>query len=106
MSNVIKRYAIVGTGGRAAMYVDAIVDTYSDYAALVGLCDVSQVRMDVYLRRLREMGYQQVPTFTADDFDRMVRETNPDIVIVTTVDSAHHEFIIRAMEDLSFVFNF
>src|SRR5690606_9991550 len=36
------------------------------------------------------------PVFT--DFEKMMKETKPDTVIVTTVDSTHHEFIIRGME--------
>ncbi|MFN2199650.1 MAG: Gfo/Idh/MocA family oxidoreductase [Caldilineaceae bacterium] len=98
MSNVKKQYAIVGTGGRAAMYVEAIVDTYADFAELVALCDLSQVRMDYYVRQIEESGHGPVPTYKAADFDRMLAETNPDVVIVTSMDSTHHEYIIRAME--------
>jgi predicted dehydrogenase len=36
------------------------------------------------------------PVFT--DFDEMIAKTKPDMVIVTTVDSNHHDFIIRAMD--------
>jgi predicted dehydrogenase len=39
-----------------------------------------------------------VPTYLADAFDRMVAETKPDTVIVTSMDSTHHLYIIRAME--------
>ena len=28
----------------------------------------------------------------------MITETNPDVVIVTTIDATHHQYIIRAME--------
>jgi len=38
----------------------------------------------------------KVPTYT--DFDKMVKETRPDSIIVTTVDSTRHEHIIRGME--------
>jgi predicted dehydrogenase len=38
------------------------------------------------------------PTYHADDFDRMIAETKPDAVIVTTMDSTHHLYINRAME--------
>ena len=73
-------------------------DTYADYAELVGLCDLSQVRMDYYNRQLAERGFEPAPTYAAADFDRMIRETQPDVVIVTTMDSTHHEYIVRAME--------
>jgi len=34
----------------------------------------------------------------AAEFDRMVREMSPDVVIVTSMDCTHHQYIIRAME--------
>jgi predicted dehydrogenase len=36
------------------------------------------------------------PTFT--DFDAMMRQTQPDTLIVTTMDSTHHAFIVKGME--------
>ena len=36
------------------------------------------------------------PTYT--DFDKMMKETKPNLLIVTTVDGTHHEFIIKGME--------
>ncbi len=50
-----RRYAIVGTGSRAGMFVDAIAGPYRETADLVGLCDVSQARMDWHNRRLDAM---------------------------------------------------
>jgi len=94
-----KRYAVVGTGARAGMFVNAITNTYKDVAELVGFCDQSQVRMDWYNGRLQnDNGLEPVPTYSAEQFDQMVAETRPDTVIVTTVDATHHLYITRAME--------
>lgn len=94
-----KRYALVGAGGRAKMFVDAVADTYAPHAELVALCDLSQTRMDWHNRRLAELfGHGPVPTFLATEFDEMVAAARPDVVIVTTMDSTHHEYIIRAMQ--------
>lgn len=90
-----KRYAIVGTGSRAGMYVEAITSTYADSAELVALCDLSQTRMNWYNQKL---GPLACPTYHPDEFDRMVQETKPDVVIVTTIDATHHTYIVRAME--------
>ncbi|MEM7127104.1 MAG: Gfo/Idh/MocA family oxidoreductase [Chloroflexota bacterium] len=99
MTNQKKRYAIVGTGGRAGMFVNAIAQTYSDSAELVALCDLSQIRMNWYNRRIQEeMGQEPLPTYHAEEFDTMIEEAKPDTVIVTTMDSTHHLYIIRAME--------
>src|SRR5262249_7714212 len=94
-----RRYAIVGTGSRRGRHVDAVAGTYRETAELVGLCDLSQTRMDWHNRRLETTeGLDPRPTYLAADFDRMVAETRPDTVIVTTVDASHHVYITRAME--------
>ncbi|MCY3908123.1 MAG: Gfo/Idh/MocA family oxidoreductase [Anaerolineaceae bacterium] len=95
----MKRHAIVGTGGRAGMYVQALCETWSADNRLVALCDLSRVRMTWHNGRLQELyEHPPVPAYHADDFDRMVAETRPDVVIVATMDSAHHLYIIRAMQ--------
>jgi predicted dehydrogenase len=93
-----KRYALVGTGGRAGMYVRAVMDTYRESCELVALCDLSQTRMDWYNTQIQAKGSPPLPTYHADQFDQMVAETKPDTVIVTTMDSTHHIYITRAME--------
>lgn len=94
-----KRYAIVGTGSRSGMFFEAICRTFRANAELVALCDLSQTRMAWYNQRIAEQ-YQLTPrpSYDAADFDRMIAETQPQIVIVTTMDSTHHQYIIRAME--------
>ncbi len=92
-----KRYALVGTGSRAGMYVEALTSTYAETNALVGLCDLSQTRMDWYNGRLAQAGLAPIPTYPANAFERMIAETKPDTVIVTTMDRTHHDYIVRAM---------
>ena len=93
-----KRYALVGTGSRAQMYVDAITTTYHESAELVAFCDLSQTRMDWYNRYLAARRMAALPTYHAQQFDRMIAENHPDVVIVTTMDATHHIYITRAME--------
>ena len=94
----MKKYALVGTGSRAGMFVNAITQTFKEHAELVAFCDLSQTRMNWHNRQLRQKGLAGVPTFLASEFDTMVSKTKPDVVIVTTMDANHHEYIIRAME--------
>ena len=94
-----KRYVLVGTGGRAKMFTDAICGPFAEWNELTAFCDISQTRMDWYNNRLQEeFGVGPLATYHADDFDRMIAEQKPDIVIVTTMDALHHKYIIRAME--------
>lgn len=93
------KYALIGTGGRSAMFLEAIFKEYADVAELVAIADVNQTRMDFYNRKFEnDYGGSAVPTYHASDFDRMVEEQKPDVVIVTTIDRAHHKYICRAME--------
>lgn len=94
-----KRYAIVGTGGRSWMYIHALATTYRNTSDLVALCDVNGTRMNFYNREIGEkFGTRPLPMYPASDFDRMISETRPDVIIVTSIDRTHHIYIIRAME--------
>ncbi|MEO6003468.1 MAG: Gfo/Idh/MocA family oxidoreductase [Opitutus sp.] len=92
------RYAFVGTGSRAISFVEPLVTTYHESNELVALCDVSPARMSYYNERLtRDWGYHAVPTYSAEQFNEMLRATKPDTVFVCTVDSVHHDYIVRAL---------
>jgi predicted dehydrogenase len=58
----------------------------------VGLSDKNEGRM-----RLGKE-YLQVACPLYLDFDQMLREAAPDVLIVTTMDSTHHEFIIKGLK--------
>jgi len=96
--NKKKRYAHVGLGSRAHMYQRAVNEGYKDYCEMVGLCDVNEGRMKLYQELAKETTGKEIPIFHADDFDDMIRKTQPDVVIVTTVDGFHHQYVIRGME--------
>jgi predicted dehydrogenase len=92
-----RKYAAVGTGGRIPMFIDPIAGRFKHSAELVALCDPSQTRRTYHQDRLsRDFGLNPVPTY--EDFDLMLREQNPDVVIVCTPDSLHSDYIIRSLE--------
>jgi predicted dehydrogenase len=93
-----KRYAIVGTGSRSYMYQEAILATFSDTCEMAGYCDVNRGRLLQAQRYAKSLNKPEPPIYDAAEFDRMISETRPDIVIVTTVDGFHHQYIIRAMQ--------
>lgn len=93
-----KRFVIVGVGSRSRMYQNAIQNIYTDHCELVGLCDVNIGRLKLAQKRSRQATGKESPIYDAKDFDRMIHETKPDKVIVTTVDGFHHKYIIRGME--------
>ncbi|MEM2969402.1 MAG: Gfo/Idh/MocA family oxidoreductase [Candidatus Bathyarchaeia archaeon] len=86
------RYAIVGAGVRALhMYAKPLVTELKDSAELVGIFDVNLTRAKIVSR---ECG--GIPVFNS--FEEMLAISKPETVIVTTVDSLHHEYIIRSLE--------
>lgn len=94
-----KRYALIGTGGRAEFFWGALVKDFRETSELVAFCDINSIRMDYSNKLLQEKyNHPPVPAYTADRFDDMIRETKPDYIIVTTIDRTHHTYIIRAME--------
>ena len=94
-----KKYVIVGTGGRSSMYIKALAVNYLKVAELKAFCDTNQTRMDFFNKRLKnEYGHAPVKTYKAEDFELMIKEQKPDVVIVTSMDRTHHYYICRAME--------
>ena len=59
---------------------------------MVGLCDINPKRVKASKRL---MGVD-APTFT--ELDRMLRETRPETLIVSTKDCTHNEMIIRGLQ--------
>ncbi len=88
-----KRVALIGTGIRGTgFWGKPVVTQYSDIVEFVGLCDINPGRL-AYAKQI--MG---VSCKTYTDFDTMMRETKPDMLIVTTVDATHNEFIVKGLE--------
>jgi predicted dehydrogenase len=92
------RYALVGVGQRSDLYREAVLKTHADYCQMAGYCDLNEGRLRLARQKARDLGGVEVPVYPAADFDRMLRETKPDVVIVTTKDGTHNQYIIRAME--------
>jgi len=93
------KYALVGTGGRAEFFWGSLVRDFRQTSELVAFCDINTIRMN-YANDLLHGKYNHpaVDTYSADRFDDMIHEKQPDYVIVTTIDRTHHRYIIRAME--------
>jgi len=65
---------------------------------LVGICDNNCGRLHLANRWIKgELKSDPVPEYLDTEFDRMVREQRPDVVIVTTKDCFHDKYIVRAL---------
>jgi predicted dehydrogenase len=88
-----RRYAIVGTGDRATgMWGRELVQKYPDLLEFVGLCDTNHKRAVA----AKAMIGVESPTFT--NFDEMLEKTRPDLLMVTTVDAFHSQYIVKALD--------
>lgn len=88
-----RKVALVGTGVRGAgLWGRDLLRNYQGSVELVGLCDINPGRLE-YVK-----GAIGATCEAFTDFGRMIEQTKPDQVIVTTVDSTHHQFIVEAMQ--------
>ncbi len=90
-----KRYAVVGTGSRAGMYVDAMLGPHADVAVPVAWCDTNESRMAAYDDRVRPHGHTP-RHFHPDDLDDLLTEV--DAVVVTSPDHTHANVVTTALD--------
>lgn len=89
----MKTYAFVGASSRGiGMYAVPVASRFSDVARIVGVYDPNHKRAEL----LRSKAGGAFPTY--DGFEEMIIRAKPDVVIVTTMDRYHHEYIIKALE--------
>ena len=92
-----KRFVQIGLGGRSRMFSQAVLEKYKDCCEMAAFCDNNAGRLKLAVDRAGEQSVR-VAGYADTDFDRMIAETRPDCVIVTTRDCFHDEYICRAME--------
>jgi predicted dehydrogenase len=87
------KVALIGVGIRGVdFWGKRLNEKYSDILEFVGLCDNNPGRLE------HALGFIGVSCPTFSNFEKMVSQTKPDLVIVTTRDCNHHEFIIKGLE--------
>ncbi|EAZ80480.1 Gfo/Idh/MocA family protein [Algoriphagus machipongonensis] len=86
------RIAMVGTGIRGTtMYGRDVMRVYKDQVEFVGLCDINEGRV----RYAKDFIGVECPVYT--DCDEMISVAKPDVLIVTTMDSTHSDFIVKGL---------
>lgn len=93
----MKKYVIVGLGGRSDMFQKTFEKFYKDSTEIAAICDLNKGRLEVAYNRLKKVN-SDIKVYLSDDFDLMIKTHKPDTVIVCTKDSCHDEYICRAME--------
>lgn len=89
----MKRYVLVGTGHRGiTAYIKPITEQFTDCALLCGLFDRNMRRAE----QAAAMAAYDVPVFGS--WDEMLEAAKPDVAIITTIDAAHAQYIVSALE--------
>lgn len=93
------RYAVVGTGSRAGMYIGAILGDHADVAELVATVDVNPGRLDYYDRVIgeRSPGARLPSHWHPDSLEQAIADEHVDRVIVTSPDYTHAQMVTRAL---------
>ncbi|MCL6515501.1 Gfo/Idh/MocA family oxidoreductase [Alicyclobacillus sp.] len=92
----VRRWAVCGVSNRAmSMFIGPMTQVFPAYAEVVGLLDVDPRRVEIC--RDRFPGLRDVPGYGPEDFDRMVDEVKPDVILVTGRDYTHAEYIVKAL---------
>lgn len=89
----IKKYAVVGAGGRGSgMFAQPLSKEFPKTARVAAVCDANPVRAAYCVAQFP----QPVPVYT--DFDAMMREVDPDGVVVATRDCTHAQYVIAGLK--------
>lgn len=92
----MKKYAICGVSNRAiGMFIRPIIQKFSHENEVVALLDVDKRRFEVGIQAIPEI--EHIPQYVPDQFDQMMKETNPDFVIVASRDDTHVDYILQAL---------
>ncbi len=91
------RYAIVGTGSRAQMYIDAITGPHAEAAELVAWADTNPGRLGYYEATLPD-GAAAPHRFHPDELAAVIAEHEIDRVIITSPDVTHAGHAATALD--------
>ena len=92
------RYALVGTGARAQMYLDAITGAHAGDAQLVAWADPNPGRLEWNARRLAAAGHVEPERFDSAALSATVGRLGIERVIVTAPDFAHADLVVAALQ--------
>lgn len=91
-----RRFALIGTGSRAQMYLGALAESHAEAGMLVAWSDSNPGRLDWSQQHNPGLGAPR--RFAPDELRAVVRDENIDAVIVTTPDVLHAEYVVAALE--------
>ncbi|WP_125773247.1 Gfo/Idh/MocA family protein [Antribacter gilvus] len=92
-----RRYAVIGTGHRAGMYVGALLDAHAADGEIVAWVEPNPVRAAVHEARVAAAVGGTRPVYGPDDLEKAIENERVDRVIVTSPDRTHADLVCRAL---------
>ncbi|TDL26494.1 NAD(P)-binding protein [Rickenella mellea] len=96
MPPTVTRVAIVGTGSRGLMYVQAVAERPN--MEIVAFCEPNSIRAEYYNVKLEKLMQHRVPVYKPDGYLDMLRNEKVDTVVITCIDALHDLYIVPALE--------
>ena len=92
-----RRYAVCGVSSRAiGMYIKPMLNDFGHCAELVALLDIDPLRFKIC--KEDEPKAANVPEYLAADFEKMIKETRPDALIIVGMDCSHVDYLVGGLE--------
>ncbi|MGW9113379.1 Gfo/Idh/MocA family protein [Microbacterium sp. NPDC055683] len=92
------RYALIGAGARAQMYLHAMAGVHAAHAELVAWGDVNPGRLAWNARALAAAGLPEPARLDLDDLGAALARSGVERVIVTAPDHAHADVVVASLE--------
>lgn len=88
----MKKIGFIGASNRVGAFVKILKERFSDTHTFAGVMDCDPGKMKGFC----EIHGLDIPHFT--DFDALCDEVKPDILLITTVDSTHCDYVVKALD--------
>ncbi|MDR3107770.1 MAG: Gfo/Idh/MocA family oxidoreductase [Bifidobacteriaceae bacterium] len=93
----MKRYAVIGAGHRAGMYVEALLGRHRGDGELAAWVEPNPVRAAAFEQMATKVLGGQRPVYPPAELERALAREGVERVIVTSLDRAHADLVCRAL---------
>jgi len=87
----MKKIALVGASVRIRAFVEALKKDYADDYQLCAVMDIDEGKMRAFNESV------SLDLISYVDFDKMCDEVKPDLLLISTVDYFHRDYIVKAL---------
>ena len=87
----MKKIALVGASMRICAFVKALKKDYTENYQICALMDIDKGKMRAFIELM------DIDMHTYTDFDKMCCEIKPDLLLISTVDYFHRDYIVKAL---------